>query len=81
MDDILKLISTLFAPQTKEAERKQADELLKSFQKTVRFCHLKPFQQEAWNLAHLLLTDSSRPLEARLFAAQTLRQKVVFFFS
>ncbi|KAJ5888985.1 hypothetical protein N7495_009026 [Penicillium taxi] len=51
-----------------KAEKLQAHEFLEKFQKSV----------EAWTATHALLQSSDTPVEAKLFAATTLKGKIVF---
>lgn len=79
---ILKALATM---QSNVAGKEKADahSFLEKFQKSVRRI---PFpispsnpnlsQSEAWNATHAILQDSKAPVEARLFAATTLKGKV-----
>ncbi|KIW13684.1 hypothetical protein PV08_08875 [Exophiala spinifera] len=49
-------------------EKTEAHEFLEKFQKS----------SEAWNTTHAILQDSSIPVEARLFAATTLKGKIIY---
>ena len=62
---LLELLASLQRPDCEPGERKQADESLRSFQRTRR----------AWEVALEALQMPSAPASLRFFAAQTLRQK------
>ncbi|KAI9011165.1 armadillo-type protein [Gaertneriomyces semiglobifer] len=71
-DQVLQVLQVLYAgTATDNAGRKEADTWLNDFQKT----------PNAWAISDQLLRTETLPQEARLFAAQTLRQKVEFDFS
>ena len=83
MQQVLTVIDTLFSSsptaRITPAKRKEADDWLKAFQKTVRSPSHAHVQPQAWEIADALISSESAPLEARLFAAQTFRQKVFVF--
>lgn len=64
------ILSALAAMQSNAAgkDKAQAHEFLEKFQKSA----------EAWNTTHSILQDSSTSPEARLFAATTLKGKIIY---
>ncbi|ORX37045.1 armadillo-type protein [Kockovaella imperatae] len=67
---VLQALQTLYHDPQGDA-KKRANEWLEEFQHSV----------EAWQTCHSLLTESSTPLEGRLFSAQTIRSKILYDLS
>lgn len=68
MDNVKLALSAMYSPSAGQDEKKAAMVFLESFQKS----------PDAWQIAHQVLSDSSQPLEYRMFASQTLRSKATF---
>ncbi|KAK9459739.1 armadillo-type protein [Lipomyces oligophaga] len=67
LDPILQALSALYSGSDRQT-REQAGQFLEQFQKS----------SEAWTICHSILGSSDGPLEAKLFAAQTLRSKIIY---
>lgn len=79
---ILAALSTMQS-NVQGKEKAAAHEFLEKFQKSVgaqiemaRNVLTRCEQPEAWQTTHAILQDSSSPIDARLFAATTLKGKV-----
>ncbi|KAJ3385809.1 Nuclear import receptor [Lobulomyces angularis] len=69
MDNLLSALQVLNAPNVERKQRKEAEKWLDNFQKT----------DEAWTVSEKILRENSAT-DAKFFAAQTLRQKVLYDF-
>ncbi|KAL0080626.1 armadillo-type protein [Phycomyces blakesleeanus] len=67
VSQVLEALSALYSSSNSQA-KKEASRWLEDFQK----------QPEAWTVANYLLTMENSNTETRLFAAQTLRQKITY---
>ena len=76
---VIQLVQSLFSihPQASISpqQRKDADKWLRKFQETV-ISFSSQIQTDAWSVADQIINDENAPTEARMFAAQTFRQKV-----
>ncbi|RMZ76746.1 hypothetical protein DV737_g4727, partial [Chaetothyriales sp. CBS 132003] len=70
VDGLAPILAALATMQSngKAKDKLQAHQYLENFQKST----------EAWNSTHAILRDASAPVEARLFAATTLKGKIIY---
>ncbi|KND02149.1 uncharacterized protein SPPG_09044 [Spizellomyces punctatus DAOM BR117] len=68
VEQVLQVLQVFFFPNGDNVSKKDADSWLDNFQKT----------SAAWTIGDQLLRTDSLPLEVRIFAAQTMRQKIEF---
>ncbi|KAI9102434.1 armadillo-type protein [Phlyctochytrium arcticum] len=69
-EQVLQVLQVLYTPGGDGSSKKEANVWLDNFQKTA----------SAWTIGDQLLQTESLPLEYRLFAAQTIRQKIEYDF-
>ncbi|KAK9355678.1 armadillo-type protein [Lipomyces doorenjongii] len=67
LSPILQALNALYTGSNRQT-KEQAGQFLEQFQKS----------QEAWTISHTILSSPSLPIESKLFAAQTLRSKVIY---
>ncbi|TPX70051.1 hypothetical protein SpCBS45565_g02000 [Spizellomyces sp. 'palustris'] len=68
VEQVLQVLQVFFFPNGDNVSKKDADSWLDNFQKT----------SAAWTIGDQLLRTDTLPLEVRIFAAQTMRQKIEF---
>ncbi|KAG4300585.1 hypothetical protein PCANB_002993 [Pneumocystis canis] len=68
-EPLYKALETLYSNSSRK-EKEQANNFLEEFQKS----------RDAWTTTHAVLRDSRVSIEAKLFAAQTLRNKINYDF-
>lgn len=66
--EVLGALAVLFGAQTDPNQRREANKWLEEFQKT----------SGAWQVCDAIINNNTQPIDARLFAAQTFRQKVEY---
>ncbi|KAI8817535.1 armadillo-type protein [Fimicolochytrium jonesii] len=71
LEEVLRVLQVLFDPSGSGDSKTEANKWLESFQKL----------PSAWAISDQLLQSQTLPPEVRLFAAQTLRQKIEFDFT
>ncbi|KAK7206639.1 armadillo-type protein [Myxozyma melibiosi] len=68
LSPLLQALSALYAGNSDAQTKGQAGQYLEQFQKS----------PEAWTLTHTILSSPTQPMEAKVFAAQTLRSKIIY---